>query len=163
MMPESQHYCCQSRLLWSLGLFWCGGMMRKTRHILTKEVMVEDDGDAEEQFGVDGGPLKEFIDIRAVTIKFASEPADGSFLPFKFFLDELTNVQRLGVVLLVHDGDGEPAASSGWFCLESEKSLVHHKKAWDAVPVAHSHCFKALALAPPARNEQRQKPTRTCI
>ena len=69
--------------------------------------MVEDDGDAEEQFCVDGGTLEEFVDVGAVTIEFAGEPTDGSLLPFEFFLDEFADVQYglLGNGLFVHDGD----------------------------------------------------------
>lgn len=62
-------------------------------HVLAEEVVVEDEGDAEEELGVDGGALEEFVDVGTVAIEFAGEPTDGSLLAFEFFLDEFADVQ----------------------------------------------------------------------
>ena len=61
--------------------------------VVGKEVVLEDDGDAQEQLRVNGWPLENLVDIGAVAIKFAGEPTDGSLLLFKFLLDELSDMQ----------------------------------------------------------------------
>ena len=72
--------------------------------ILAEEVVLQDVRDAHQKLRIDSGSLEEFIDVGAVTIELAGEPADGSFLSFQLFLDEFANVQAglLGVVQFVH-------------------------------------------------------------
>ena len=58
--------------------------------IVAEEVMVEDNGDAHEQFSVYSGALEYLVDIGTVAVEFASEPADAPLLSFEFVLDELS-------------------------------------------------------------------------
>jgi len=106
--------------------------------VVGKEVMLEDDRDAQKQFRVDGWPLEDFVDVGTVAIEFASKPTDGPLLTFKFLLDKLSDVQALlpADVLLVHTlHDGEPAAPRDTgsakklmkdVCLGTKKAWVHH-------------------------------------
>lgn len=66
--------------------------------------MVEDDGDAEEKFRVDSGTLENLVDVGAVAIELAGEPADGTLLMLQLLLDELADVQGElpGIGLFVH-------------------------------------------------------------
>ena len=71
----------------------CSTLSEDTLLVVGKEVVIEDDGDAQEQLRVYGRPPENLVDVGAVAIKFAGEPADGSLLVFKFLLDELSDVQ----------------------------------------------------------------------
>lgn len=63
--------------------------------------MVENDGNSQEEFGVDSGALEDLIDVGSVAKKLAGKPADSSLLALQFFLDKLSDVQgellRIGI------------------------------------------------------------------
>lgn len=66
--------------------------------------MVENHRNAHEKFGVNSGTLEYLVYVGTVTVQLASEPADTSLLPFKFSLDELSDIDvwPYGVVLFFH-------------------------------------------------------------
>lgn len=69
-----------------------GFQMSQCRDVVAEEVVVEDDGDAHEEFGVDGGALEYLVYVGAVAIELSSEPADAPLLSFEFVLDELSDM-----------------------------------------------------------------------
>lgn len=73
-------------------------------HVLLKKIVIEDNRDAQKQLRVNSRPLKELVNIGAVAIELACEPADSSFLPLELFLDSLPYMQRwqLGLFVSVH-------------------------------------------------------------
>ena len=69
-----------------------GLRLRQHFDVVAEEVVVEDDGDAHEEFGVDGGALEYLVYVGAVAIELSSEPADAPLLSFEFVLDELSDM-----------------------------------------------------------------------
>ena len=57
--------------------------------------MVENLGDSQQQFSVDGTSLENLIDIGTVAAQLAGKPADAALLPFQLFLDETANMNPL--------------------------------------------------------------------
>ena len=117
--------------------------------------MTQDDGDAQKEFGVDGGSLEKFVNVGAVTIEFAGEPTDGSLLTFKFLLDELPDVKcgQAGAVLLVHKEKSvnlqAPRGKFGGVVLSVVS--VHNRKSVGASYLLPVPLLKALALPPVKR------------
>lgn len=60
--------------------------------VLSKEVAVEDEGDAEEKVRVDGVAAEEGVNTRAGTAELGCEPGGGPPLAAEFVADKLANM-----------------------------------------------------------------------
>ena len=75
-----------------------GDSLFKFLGISGKEVIFEQDTDAQQQVGVYGFLIENLVDVRATISQFAGQPRDGFVLGFQLLFDEAANVHSvLGV------------------------------------------------------------------
>ena len=75
-----------------------GDSLFKFLGISGKEVIFEQDTDAQQQVGVYGFLIENLVDVRAAISQFAGKPRDGFVLGFQLLFDEAANVHSvLGV------------------------------------------------------------------
>ncbi len=60
--------------------------------VVLKEIVTEDEADSEQQFDVDILAFEYIVNVRPLTIEFAGEPCDASFLPAEFGFDEFSDL-----------------------------------------------------------------------
>ena len=89
--PKSPSNLVPDKLTYSL----IGDTLFKFFRISGKEVVFEQDTDAQQQVGVYGFLIENLVDVRATISQFVGQPRDGFVLGFQLLFDEAANVHSV--------------------------------------------------------------------